>query len=294
MGQTLHINGTGIFVDERGPSGGEPLLFIHGGPGNPSWDFMESVGDLFAGRGVRVIGVDQRGVGRSDALPEEPALSVPVLIEDFEQLREALGIGAWSLIGHSSGGAYALDYALAHPGAVTRLVLDCPALDTDATDRHRLPRAAAMLDAAGMPEEAARCREIAARGDRLTAEDRSWEAMTPLGAQYLDLFFADADGRRRYEEIADAAPDELDWSKSWSHRVLLADMYVDRLPRLADLTMPSMLVHGEADLVAAPAIVADYRTATRGSVATIAEAGHFAFVERPSAYVDAVLGFLRG
>ncbi|UJP11681.1 alpha/beta hydrolase [Microbacterium sp. KUDC0406] len=227
-------------------------------------------------------------------MPEVPALSVPVLIEDFEQLRESLGIESWTIIGHSSGGAYALDYALAHPRVIDRLILDCPALDTDATDRHRLPRAAALLDAAGMPEEAERCRELAGREQRLSAEDRSWEAMTPLGAQYLDLFFADAEGRRRYEEITDAAPDGLDWSKSWSHRPLLADMYVDRLPQLPSLTMPSMLVHGDADLVAAPAIVDAYRAATGGPVATIANAGHFSFVERPTEYVDAVMGFLRG
>ncbi|UJP11350.1 hypothetical protein L2X99_07480 [Microbacterium sp. KUDC0406] len=51
MAQTLSINGTGIFVDERGPADGPAVLFIHGGPGNPSWDFMESVGDLFAAQG---------------------------------------------------------------------------------------------------------------------------------------------------------------------------------------------------------------------------------------------------
>lgn len=293
MGQRLRINGTGIFVDERGPAGGDPVLFIHGGPGNPSWDFMESVGDLLAGHGVRIIGVDQRGVGRSDVLPEEPALSVPVLIDDFEGLRESLGIPSWTIIGHSSGGAYAVDYALAHPEVIAGLILDCPALDTDATDRHRLPRAATMLEAAGMPEAAARCRELAASERRLTAEDRSWEAMTPLGDRYLDLFFADAEGRRRYEEGSDAAPDDLDWSKSWSHRPLLTDMYVDRVPLLAGLAMPSMLVHGDADLVAAPALIDAYRKATGGPVATIAHAGHFSFVERPAEYVDAVLDFIR-
>lgn len=292
METLLDVSGTRLFVDGRGPDDGHPLLFIHGGPGNPCWDFMESVGDLFAARGVRVIGVDQRGVLRSDDLPQEPPLSIDLLIADFEGIRRLLGIESWSIIGHSSGGAYALDYALQHPTHVSGLILDCPALDTDATDRYRLPRAAAMLEAAGLAVAAAECLRLAAVERRLTAEDRTWEMMLPLGDDYLDLFFHDATTRARYQRVMDSAPEGLDWSKSTSHFALMAEMYRDRRPSLQRLAVPSRLIHGEVDLVVPPVVREAYREATGGDVVSIAAAGHFPFVEQPRAYVDEVMRFL--
>lgn len=292
MASLYEINGTHLFVDERGPADGPALLYIHGGPGNPSWDFMNSVGYGFAAHGFRVIGVDQRGILRSDPLPEHPPLSIDVLVEDFEQLRAAMGIESWAVIGHSAGGAYAIDYALRHAERVDALVLDCPALDTDATDRFRLPRAAEMLSSLGLDDEAAACLRLAAVDRPLTADDRTWEAMQPLGDRYLDLFMYDASTRARYEQLMNSAPEDLDWSRGMSHFALMTEMYRDRTPRVAELTMPSMLVVGETDMVAPPVVQERYRAATGRDAVKIAGAGHFPFVEQPEAYVAAVASFL--
>lgn len=292
MASLLEINGTRLLVDERGPADGRPLLFIHGGPGNSCWDFMTSVGDRFADRSIRIIGVDQRGVLRSDPLPATPPLTIDVLIDDFEQVRRRLGIESWTVIGHSSGGAYALDYALREPERIDALVLDCPALDTDATDRHRLPRAAAMLDELGLEDDAERCRRYAPLERRITADDRTWEAMQPLGEHYLGLFLHDDATRARYEQLMASAPSQLDWSRGMSHFTLMTEMYRDRRPLLPHLAVPSMVVVGESDMVAPPVVLDDYRAATGGAVATIDGAGHFAFVERPDEYVEQVVRFM--
>jgi proline iminopeptidase len=87
----VSVNGTGLFVDDRGDAIAPALLFIHGGPGQSCYDFMQIQGDRLARR-LRVIGVDQRGTLRSDPLPAEPALTAELLIADFEALRERLGI----------------------------------------------------------------------------------------------------------------------------------------------------------------------------------------------------------
>ncbi|MDQ0613358.1 proline iminopeptidase [Microbacterium sp. W4I4] len=293
MDSLLDFDGTRIFVDERGPSDGHPLLFIHGGPGNSCWDFMASVGDLFAGAGMRVIGVDQRGVLRSDALPEGTEPSIDQLIDDFETIRRTLGIESWTVTGHSAGGAYALDYALTHPERVSGLVLDCPALDADATDRFRLPVAAEMLDAAGLDAEAQECRRLARLDRRLTAEDRTWEAMLPLGDRYLDLFLHDAGSRSRYERLMGSASDGLDWSRGMSHLPLMTQMYRDRRPLLDGLSVPSMMIVGESDMVAPPVVRDDYRAATGSEVCVVPDAGHFAFIEQPETYVAQMTGFVR-
>lgn len=291
MERMVDANGTRIFVDERGGPDGFPLLFVHGGPGNSCWDFMAAVGDGLAARGMRVIGVDQRGVLRSDDLSGDVDLTVAMLVEDFEAVRVALGIKCWSVIGHSAGGGYALDYALSRPDSLSGLVLDCPCLDADATDRHRLPRAAEMLRDRGKTDAADACMALASRKGRLTGADKSWESMQPLGEHYLDLFTYDKAGRDAYEKLMASAPRDLSWSKGVSHLPLLTDMYCNRMPALAELRIPSRLIHGEADLVAAPKVIDAYRAADIGDVVTIPEAGHFSYIEQPEAYIDAIVAF---
>lgn len=293
MDSLLDINGTRLFVDERGPTDGHPLLFIHGGPGNSCWDFMSSVGDLLADSGVRLIGVDQRGVLRSDALSPGADLTIEQLVDDFEEIRRSLGIATWTVIGHSSGGACATDYAVKHPDRITGIVLDSPALDADATDRYRLPVAGALLDLAGLASEADECRRLAALDRRLTADDRTWEAMLPLGDRYLDLFLHDAASRSRYERLMDTAPEGLDWSRGMTHLALMTEMYRDRRALLGGLAVPSTMIVGESDMVAPPSVRDDYRAATGGDVNVIPGAGHFAFVEQPAEYVAQVMRFMR-
>ena len=72
----------------------------------------------------------------------------------------------------------------------------------------------------------------------------------------------------------------------------MAEMYRDRTARLLELTVPSMLVVGETDMVAPPVVQERYRAATGRDAVTIMGAGHFPFVERPDEYVEQVAGFL--
>ena len=294
MGQLRVVNGTRIFVDERGAADAPVLLFIHGGPGNPCWDFMESVGALLARR-LRVIGVDQRGVLRSDALPDGVTPSVAGLIADFEALRGQLGITRWTILGHSAGGAYALDYALAHPDAVDGVIFDCPCFDADSTDRYRLPRAAELADSLGQTGTAEAMRALAAKTTRITGADESWKLLAGLGEDHLRVFFHDQVGIDAYHRVMSRAEDlGFDWSRSMSHLPLLDDMYTNRLPRLADLAVPSMLIHGTDDLVAPPTVIEAYAEATGGTVRTIEASGHFAFIEQPEQYAAAVTDFVTG
>jgi 3-oxoadipate enol-lactonase len=69
----------------------------------------------------RVLRFDLRGYGRSE-LPPGPFS----LVDDLEVLLDRVGFDRVSLVGLSGGSALALDFALAHPGRVSRLVLAAP------------------------------------------------------------------------------------------------------------------------------------------------------------------------
>jgi len=292
-GRLVGINGTRIFVDDRGDPAAPALLFIHGGPGQGCYDFMRSQGDLLARR-LRIIAVDQRGTLRSDPLPAVPALSADLLVADFEELRARLRIGSWAVLGHSAGGSYALRYATSHVGAVRCVIFDCPCWDADMTDRYRLPAVARRLEELGQLADAERCRELAARSSRLTFSDGTKQAMRALGSSYMEQFFHDPDNAADFSQLlADSGFSAEQWQRGNSHWPLLAALYEPVLRLLPRVRRPALLLRGADDLVAAPGMIAAFaESVPAGQTRTFGASGHFAYLEEPESYCQAVTEFV--
>jgi proline iminopeptidase len=287
----IDVPGTTLFVDDRGERDAPALVYAHGGPGQSCYDFMQVQGDRLAQR-LRIIGVDQRGIFRSDPVPPGETVTAEEVVADFEALRAALGIESWVLLAASAGAWPGLDYAVGHPDAVRAAVFDCPAWDGDLTERYRLPFAADLLDRYGEPAAAARARELAAKPERITAADDARGLLRALGDHYLEIYFHEPRTAAAFEQIW-AAFDEEDPQRSSSHQALADAMYGSRLPLLAGLRVPSLLVRGEHDLVTAPRVVEQYLAdATNAVVHTIAGAGHFPSHERPEEYTEVVTEFV--
>lgn len=116
-----------LLVTEVGQ--GQPLVFLHGGPGN---DFQYAV-DAFRPHlaGNRIIFFDQRGSLLSPvAQGGAGALAFDKLVEDLDQLREALGVERLRIFGHSFGSLLAMGYVRRYPDRVASLIL-CGALPPD-------------------------------------------------------------------------------------------------------------------------------------------------------------------
>jgi proline iminopeptidase len=287
----IAVRGTTLYVDDRGAEDAPALLYAHGGPGQSCYDFMQVQGDRLAER-VRLIGVDQRGILRSDPLSPGETVTAATIVEDYEALRAALGIGSWVLLAASAGAGPGLDYAVGHPDAVSAAVFDCPAWDGDLTERNRLPVAAELLDRYGAPEAASRCRELAAKSERIDAADDARGLLRALGEHYLEIYFHDREAAAAFDRIWEVF-DEEDPQRSASHQPLAAEIYVSRLPALASLRVPSLLVRGEHDLITAPAVVERYLADARDArVHTISGAGHFPSHERPDEYAAVVTEFV--
>jgi proline iminopeptidase len=289
----VRVNDTRLFIDDRGDVTAPPLLFIHGGPGQSCYDFMQVQGDRLARR-LRIIGVDQRGTLRSDPLPAEPALTPELLISDFEALRKHLEIASWAVLGHSDGGGYALQYVTSHPKTVQAVIFDCPCWDADLTDRNRLPQVARKLEALGQQADAERCRQLAAKPSRLTAADETYLAAQALGPHYMELYFHDPGCAADFSQILDESGfAEEQWERGRSHLALLPSMYETRLPLLHDVTRPSLLLRGADDMVAAPEMLAQFRESAPGdTVRTFDRSGHFAYLEEAAEYCEAVTDFV--
>lgn len=100
---------------------GDPVVFIHGFGGDlNNWMFNQPV----VSQRRRAIAIDLPGHGASS---KEASGSVEELASAVQATLDQLGVSRAMLVGHSLGGAIALEIARAHPERVARLVLICPA-----------------------------------------------------------------------------------------------------------------------------------------------------------------------
>ena len=109
-----------LYVEECGLAHGQPVLFLHGGPGSGC---SAAQRQLFDPERYRVIFVDQRGCGRSHPLGRIEDNTTTHLVADLEYLRDALGIRSWIVFGGSWGSLLALAYAQIYPESVQGMVL---------------------------------------------------------------------------------------------------------------------------------------------------------------------------
>jgi 3-oxoadipate enol-lactonase len=216
---------------------------------------------------LRVIAFDNRGVGRSGRPPGP--YSVPQLADDAVAVLDAAGVDRAHVYGISLGGMIAQELALRQPERVGALVLGATTPGG--------PRAVAADD-----DTLAFFRRRA----EMPAEEAVW-ASVPYNygevtrTRHTDRIGADVVERLRY-------PIEPDPYRAQLEAALGHDA-LDRLPRIASRTL---VVHGAADRMVAPAngkLIADAIPGAR--LLNLPGAGHLYPTDDPEADL-AVLGFL--
>jgi proline iminopeptidase len=109
-----------IYFEESGNPTGEPVIFLHGGPGGG----LESVyRQYFEPQKWRIIGFDQRGCGKSTPHAELRENTTWDLVDDIEKVREHLRIEKWVVFGGSWGSTLSLAYSQTHPNRCKGLIL---------------------------------------------------------------------------------------------------------------------------------------------------------------------------
>ena len=109
-----------IYVEEVGNPKGQPVLFLHGGPGA---GFNAKHRRIFDPKHFRIVLFDQRGAGKSRPHAELRENTTWDLVSDIEKLRKHLQVERWMVFGGSWGSTLALAYAEKHPEAVSHMVL---------------------------------------------------------------------------------------------------------------------------------------------------------------------------
>jgi len=212
-------NGRSVYFYEEGA--GPPFLFVHGGAG--SADYMRAMTEILRDR-FRCIALDRIGYRRSGSLDR-----ITTLEEQGEAIlgvhRACTSDPLW-VFGHSSGGNFAIAYALAYPERVRGLVLMEPALYQAIPPEDRSLGLSTMIDTVGPLLRAGRINEGVEQFSRFLHPEISPEA---LAKQEIDRL--SPDDRMSLEAFAMEQPLVVDWSPTPSE--------------WAQLTQPTLVIEGD-------------------------------------------------
>ena len=279
---TVRVRGLDLAVFTTPPvddAARPPLLCVNGGvifDHNLLWPALSPL----AARRQLVL-YDQRGRGESQAPPGPQAARIEHDSGDIPALREALGIARWDVLGHSWGGGLAALGVARDQASVRRLVLVDAVGPTSSWMARLQPDGIARL---GGPATPAGARLAAFGPDDLASPDP--EVQTAWANALYPAWFA-------HRELADgfAPPRSTSRTGAAVAARLRRDGYDWREP-LGALRVPTLVIHGEDDLL--PASVAEElaRTIPHADLALVPAAGHMPFWEAPAPFFARVEAFL--
>jgi L-proline amide hydrolase len=101
-----------------------PLFVLHGGPGM-AHNYVANIAALADETGRTVIHYDQLGCGNSTHLPDAPPdfWAPQLFIDEFHNVREALGIERYHVLGQSWGGMLGAEIAVLAPAGLASLAI---------------------------------------------------------------------------------------------------------------------------------------------------------------------------
>lgn len=254
-----------LYYEEQGQ--GFPIVFAHGYTGSHA-DWVSPMAAL--SERFRVLAMDHRGHGRSQAPAAASGYSIPIMVEDIGGLLERLGIGRCCLVGHSMGGFMALQFVLDHPEMVRALVL----VDTSSGEFERVP---------GFEELRARLDELA-RNEGMDAAFEHNAAHNPMVRERFE----------RHPELREISRQKM------LHTSVDGYVYAWRAiaqwppvtARLSEIRVPTLIFLGEEDTpFERPSQI--LKEGIAGSkLVVIAGSGHSPHEEAPEAFNRPLLGFL--
>ncbi len=219
-------NGIRIHYERHGEFG-EPLVFVHGYTGDVTdWEYQiaEFSPDY------RVLVLDSRGHGLSEAPADPSAYSIEEMARDVQGLANAVGLEKYHLVGHSQGGCVVQEVALSTPEKLLSLTLE------DTGPLGAVPDDLEMRQFDAMQIE--------------LAETKGMAAVVELQRQYVDRLsvpISQDDLNAHFERLA-RMPVE-----GFIGATLAGPKWRGTMDRAASIGTPTLVIYGELD--AAPMVL---------------------------------------
>ena len=269
-----------LYIHERGEDAGRPLVALHGGPGLDGSVWFPGLDPLVA-QGYRVLAVDHRANGRSDA-GDPDRWTVPQMADDVEALIVALALEdpvviGWSfgsfvaqshMVRHATASAYVLMGTIAEPGAMSLVEAQLAAFEPEALRQQ-------VIDSWAREASV----ETAEEAKALMAAQRAFHLADPTGPLVDELNAAD---------VVVYRPEVL-------RHFAAGGTYgmEDLRSQLRNVERPTLILSGAKDRTTSAASAHELTAILpQCEEIVLAESAHMLPYEQPHAFIEALSGFL--
>lgn len=275
--ETVRARGLDFAVFASPPVGGQlPLLCINGGLHFGHDVLWPALAPLSVNR--QLIFFDQRGRGKSQTPPGARTARIEHDAGDVPAIREALGVDRWNVLGHSWGGGIAMLSAAQDQDAINRLVL----VDAVGPNSEWLSR----LHSTAVERLAGEKRKALEDLDPTALHQDDIEAHAAYTSALYPAWFSD----REFAAIFSSPKPNSSTGAAVAAR-LRREGY-DWSDRIASIRIPTLIVHGDHDLLDVSVAESIHRLIRGSELAIIAHAGHMPFWEAPEEFFARVETFL--
>ncbi len=274
-----------LYVREIGH--GMPIVVLHGGP-DFDHEYLLPEMDRLA-ESFRLVYYDQRGRGRSFNGGEAADVSMASEVDDLDRVRARFGLRSVAVLGHSWGALLAMEYAIRRPDRVSHLILvnSAPASRMDAlTFRGELTRRRSPAQTARLIELRADPRFQA--GDITLEADyyRIYYAVTLRSPDHLEAVVSRLRSAFTPQSIITARAIENHlYEDTWSRP------RYDLIPALRRLDIPTLIIHGDEDLVPIDAVRRVAEAIPGARLVVLSDSGHFSYLDQAEHTTATITGF---
>ncbi len=273
-------DGIDLFYRIVGPTSGDHVLVLSGGPGEDI-NSMQGIADELAKK-YRCIMWEQRGTGRSK-LPryDSSTINLNAYMEDIEALRKQLHAEKFVVVGNSWGMILGLAYAGTHPDAVRAVVTIGSGPITFEylgvfSDNQFARLGACELEVREFWKDPAR-----------EAADSDRAAFERLRAATIAYFY---DRKKALQMASELKPE--DYNFRVPPAFLKAEGKYDFRPKLKTIVAPVLLLQGRQDLAGEANVDEAHSLIKNSTLAFIDKCGHMPWLEQPEQTWKIVEDFL--
>jgi proline iminopeptidase len=286
-----HVQAGKASLYAREIGAGPAILVLHDGPEFDHGYLLPDLDQL--ADSFHLLYYDQRGRGSSADNVRPGDVTLASDLDDLDKVRQHFQLDQVVLLGHSWGALLALEYALRHPARVSRLILMNP-VPVSASDLAAFRKAYA----AGLGPDFERQKAMVAAAAYQNGDPAAAAARYRL---HFKMAFARSED---YERLMAAM--QSGFTSQGSAGILTARAAEDRLmrdtwqlpgydllPKLRSLNIPTLVIAGGHDFIPAEVAANIARAISGARLATLANCGHFAYLECPGEVRGAFSDFFR-
>lgn len=263
---------------------GTPIIILHGGPGLDQGYLQPQLLALAANH--TVIFYDQRGSGKSlETQLTTDYININQFTDDLEALRTQLGLNNIILLGHSWGGFLAMNYTIHYPKNISKLILLSSA-------------------PASFKGQQAFLNEFAKRTETIKKEivplfnDQSFAQLNSeqLSRLYQTLFsvycYNPKDAAKLTLKMNEKSAQSGQQVMALMAQTSSITANTNLLSLLEKLQIPTLLIHGEDDIVPLWTAHEIKQAIPHAQIAILKQCGHFPYIEQPKLLFSHIRHFL--